>query len=335
MDDFSSNRNDNRYLREEYVARINRVIDYIEANIEKDLPLETLADVACFSRFHFHRIFGAIVGETLNQFIQRIRVEKAASKLIHNPRKSITQIALECGFSSSATFARAYKEAFGMSASEWRSGDGVQHRKIRKSDSKQDQTISNTGKDFDISSEYIQGTTIIQTWRIEMKGNSRLQTNVEVREMPELHVAYVRHIGPYAGDTELFGTLFGKLMMWAGPRGLLQDSDRKTLSVYYDNPDITEDENLRVDVCVTVPEDTPIDGEIGKMTVPGGKYAVAHFEIDVDQYGDAWDAVFGGWLPESGYQCDDRPCYELCLNNPEEHPEGKHIVDICVPVKPL
>ena len=88
-------------------------------------------------------------------------------------------------------------------------------------------------------------------------------------------------------------------------------------------------------MCVTVPEDTPVDGEIGKMTVPGGKYAVAHFEIDVDQYSDAWNAVYGGWLPESGYQPEDGPCYELCLNNPEEHPESKHIVDICVPVKPL
>jgi AraC family transcriptional regulator len=329
------NNTSSKYLREEYRARINRVIDYIEANLSQDLSLETLADIACFSRFHFHRLFGAMVGETLNHYIQRLRVEKAASKLIHNPKKSITEIALECGFSSSATFARAFKEWFDMSASDWRSGGHLQDRKIRKMDSNQHQIISNTGKDFDVSSRYIQGTTITQIWRVKMKGNSQLKTDVEVKEMPELHVAYVRHIGPYAGDSELFGRLFGKLMMWAGPRGLLQDPNLKTLSVYYDNPDITEEENLRVDVCVTVPEDTPIDGEIGKMTVPGGKYAVAHFEIDVDQYSDAWNAVYGGWLPESGYQPADGPCYELCLNNPEEHPEKKHIVDIWVPVKPL
>jgi len=71
------------------------------------------------------------------------------------------------------------------------------------------------------------------------------------------------------------------------------------------------------------------------MTVAGGSYAIAHFEIAVDQYAEAWNAVFGGWLPQSGYQPDDRPALEICRNDPEQHPEGKHIVDICVPVRPL
>jgi AraC family transcriptional regulator len=329
------NNDKSKYLREEYVARINRVIDYIELNIEKDLTLETLADVACFSRFHFHRIFGAIVGETLNQFIQRIRVEKAASKLMHNPKKSITQIALECGFSSSATFARAFKDAFGISASEWRSGGYLQDRKIRKTESKLDQAPRKIEKEFDISSKYIQSETITKIWRIGMKNKSQIQANVEVKDMPELSVAYVRHIGPYKGDAELFGRLFEKLMTWAGPRGLLNSPDVQVLSVYYDDPDITDDDKLRVDACVTVPEDTNVDGDIGKMIVPGGKYAVAHFELAVDEFEDAWNAIFGGWLPGSGYQPADGPSYELCLNSPEEHPESKHIVDICIPVKPL
>jgi hypothetical protein len=55
---------------------------------------------------------------------------------------------------------------------------------------------------------------------------------------------------------------------------------------------------------------------------------------DSSEYEGAWDLVFGVWLPESGYQPDDGPCYELYLNDPKEHPENKHIVDICMPVKP-
>ena len=86
-------------LRAEYVARINRVIDYIEANLEDELSLRSLAKVANFSAYHFHRIFKGIVGETLNQFIQRRRIEKAASMLIGNPAKPITDIAFDCGFS--------------------------------------------------------------------------------------------------------------------------------------------------------------------------------------------------------------------------------------------
>jgi AraC-like DNA-binding protein len=57
--------NRQQYLREEYTARVNRVIDHIEANIDQELSLKELADIAGFSSFHFHRIFGALVGETL------------------------------------------------------------------------------------------------------------------------------------------------------------------------------------------------------------------------------------------------------------------------------
>jgi len=97
-----------RYLREEYIVRINRVIDYIDMNITKKLSLAELAAVDCFSLYHFHRIFSAMVGETLYSFIKRLRLEKAAALLLQNPRKSVTEIALECGFSSSSAFARSF-----------------------------------------------------------------------------------------------------------------------------------------------------------------------------------------------------------------------------------
>jgi AraC-like DNA-binding protein len=192
-----------RQRREEYIARINRVIDFIERHIDEPLPLERLAGVAYFSPFHFHRIFRALMGETLNQFIQRLRVEKAARQLRDHPRKSVTAIALDCGFSGSAAFARVFKEAFGVSASAWRAG----RRRGR--------------------------------------------------------------------------------------------------------------------------------GKIGKMTLPAGACAVARFEIRTDEFERAWDSVYGGWLPSSGYQPDDRPCFEVYHNDPQQHPEKKCVVDICVPVKPL
>ena len=321
------------YLRQEYTSRINRVIDYLEANIDGDLSLETLSGVANFSKFHFHRIFRAMVGETLNQFIQRIRLEKAAAQLIFNPKKSITEIAFDCGFSGSAAFARAFKDVFQMSASEWRSEGQSLESKKRKTKSKIRQPSGKNRKDFDISSYYIDEQTLNLKWRINMK--DKQQVKIEVKEMPDFHVAYVRHIGPYKGDSQLFEGLFDKLMRWAGPRGLLRFPETKVLSVYHDDPKITDEDKLRTSACITVPEDTPVEGEIGKMTVSGGAFAVAGFEIHADEYEEAWDLLMGGWLPDSGYQPDDRLCYEMMLNDPKEHPEGKHIVDICVPVKPL
>jgi AraC family transcriptional regulator len=327
--------NRQKYLREEYSARVNRVIDHIEANIDQELSLNDLARVAGFSSFHFHRIFRALVGETLNGFIQRIRIEKAAAMLRENQKKSITNIALECGFSGPSTFAREFRSNFGVSASEWRNG------KNRQTDRKEGQTGGNScqtdGKirqDFILHTDYSISESK-QIWRIEMKANKNLIASIDVRDTAEMHVAYLRHIGPYAGNSDMFGKLFNKLCAWAGPRGLLRFPETKFITIYHDNPDITDEKKLRTDVCITVPADVRVDGEIGKAVIAAGKNAVAHFEIKSDQFTEAWNAVYGGWLPESGYQPDDRPCFELYLNDPKAHPEGKYIVDIYAPVKPL
>ena len=106
--------------RREYERRINRVIDYVQAHLADELTLERLALVAAFSPFHFHRVFAAITGETVSDFIRRVRLERAAGALISLPETSILDIAFRYGFSSAATFARAFRAHFGMSATHWR-----------------------------------------------------------------------------------------------------------------------------------------------------------------------------------------------------------------------
>jgi AraC family transcriptional regulator len=170
---------------------------------------------------------------------------------------------------------------------------------------------------------------------MEMKQDQGLKAQVEVRDLDSLEVAYVRHIGPYQGDNELFDGLIQKLMTWAGPRELVRFPESRLLAVYHDSPEITDEDKLRTSICLTVPPETKAEGEIGRMNLPGGKYAVARFEIAPDQYQAAWDTVYGGWLPESGFQPDDRAAMEFYLGDPKEHPEGKHTVEICLPVKPM
>lgn len=320
-------------LRAEYVGRINRVMDYVEANLDGDLSLGALARVANFSEFHFHRVFKGVVGETLNQFIQRRRVEKAAGFLIGNPAKPVTEIAFDCGFSGSAAFARAFKDAFGVSASEYRKAGGAIESKIGKTNSSPGEPDGKAWKDFGPFSHTIDLTNGNQLWRYVM--SNKREVKIEVKELPEMPIVYVRHIGAYKGNPALFQRLFGKLCGWAGPRGLIRPPQTKFLCVYYDDPDVTEDERLRVDVAMTAPKDTPVDGEVGKNILPAGKYAVGRFELSSPEFEEAWSGVMGGWLPQSGYQCDDRPCFEIYLNDPKQHPEGKCIVDICVPVRPL
>ena len=112
----------NKYLAEEYQGRINKVMDFIELNLDKSYTLEELAEVASFSKFHFSRIFWAMRGETPFVFLNRIRMEKAASLLIMNPKETISEIAYQCGFSSLPVFSRKFIAHFDCTAMSWRDG---------------------------------------------------------------------------------------------------------------------------------------------------------------------------------------------------------------------
>ncbi len=314
-----------RYILEEYKARINRVVDFIERNLGRDLSLEDLAGIANFSKFHFHRIFCSMVGETLFRFVMRLRVEKAASFLAANPKMPLTEIASECGFADSAHFSRSFKSYFGMTPKAYRERSAGESNPVQ-TERKFNQTFGNGGKSFSSALPYNRNDTKTDSGRNHMEGK------VEVRDYPETNVAYVRYIGPYKGNAKLFEKLFEKLYAWAGPRGLV-GPEAKNIIVYHDNPDITPEDKLRVSVCLTVPKDAKSEGEVGRMSIPKGKYAFARFELGTKDYAAAWNWVYGTWLPSSGWQCDDRPCFELY----HETIEGtdRMIVDIVVPVKPL
>ena len=181
-----------KFLREEYKSRINKVQDYIESNIGEELSVIKLSEVVNFSPYHFHRIFAALTGETLYQYIQRIRLEKSAYILLANPKKSITDIALECGFTNQASFARAFEKYFNISAGEWRKNPKLQKSKNCKIESKSCKMDSNLGKEL---LEDILYNSVVRkkiNWREYSMTN--ISFNVEVKEIPDLHVVYIRHI---------------------------------------------------------------------------------------------------------------------------------------------
>lgn len=321
----------------EYALRINKVLDYIENHYSEELSLEKIADIACFSKYHFHRIFYAAIGETLFDFIQRIRLEKSANKLIMSLDLPVSEIVYESGFSGHSAFARAFKEYFGMSATEWREAAKSGNSNLSTMKSNPSIRNSNFGKDIQFTTTYfrdVNNVSIIE-WNCKMINKKDLK--VEVKDFEEIDIAYIRHIGPYMGDDALFGRLIGQLCSWAGPRGLLYPGKSNVMSVYYDNPEITDHSKLRLDVCINIPKDTKIEGNtaIGKSNIPAGKYASAVFEISVEEYKDAWDFMYGEWLPQSGFQPEDKPCFEVYHNDPSTHPQQKHIVEIRIPVKPM
>lgn len=300
--------------RKEYINRINRVIDYIEKNLDGDLSLESLSREALFSPFHFHRIFSAFTGETLTQYIKRIRVEKACRLLLNNPEMTVGEVSDLCGYSSMPVFCRVFKERFDTSAQEFR-------EKMQKS--KIDQINSKNYKLDDTSTDYFSTIVEPKNWRYIMD-------NIQIKEMPAMDLIYCRHVGAF----DQIGNAYEKLMKWAGPRGLLHFPETKTLTVYHDDPSVTEIDKVRQSACITVNGEVKPEGEFGKMNIPCGKHAVGRFEIDPVGFEQAWKSMCL-WLSESGYQPADANPYELYHNDHTQHPEGKFILDICIPVKPL
>jgi len=313
-------------LKDIYKARINKTMDLIERDMDHQFTLAELAAEANFSKFHFHRIFQGITGETPFQFLTRIRLEKAATMISTNPNDSITEIAFKCGFTDISVFSRNFKKHFKVSASQWRnesydrSNSGHLNSNLSQQESKNQQ--SETG-----SSMYFSPRTNTLKWRTNMK----LNQSIEVKEFQPFTVAYLRYTGPYKGNENLFESLWNKLFKWAGPRDLI-GKDVKSLIIYHDDPNVTEEDKLRLSVCISVAPDTKVDGEFGKMDIEGGKYAVARFTVTAEEFEQAWEWVYGEWLPSSGYQPDDKPCFEMCQEEPRN---GKYVADICIPVKPL
>lgn len=307
-------------VQTEYISRINKTFDYIESNLEKPMTLAEIASVANFSKFHFNRIFLSIVGETPFQFILRVRIEKAATLILTNKKESISEIACKCGFSDISVFSRNFKNYFHISASQYRAG--------KSHNSNLSQQKSNSHQSDEKPTLYFCPELKTIKWRTTMK----LNKSVEVRELPEMTVAYIRHIGPYKGDDKLFEGIWNRLFAWAGPRGLIGGKDFRSLVIYHDDPNVTIEDKLRMSVCITVPAKTKVGGEIGKMEIEAAKYVIARFELTAQDFQQAWDWVYGQWFPASGYQPDDKPCFEMY---PEEPKDGKFIVDICVPVKPI
>lgn len=298
-------------LRKEYTQRINAAMDYINENLCGKIRLEDIAKSAYFSPFHFHRIFSALVGETVNEFINRSRVEKAASSLIRNYDYSISEIAERSGFNSPSSFSRAFKKYYGMSATEMQDMTSSQYSKICKVDSKNGKTA------FTIEDYICNVNKILKNMNV----------NVEVKEMPEFKLAYIRHIGEYSK----MAPVYENLMNWGKINGVL-NKETKAIAIYHDDPKVTEINKVRTSVCITCDQSFKGDREIGSMTLKAGKYAVGRVEIKQEEFEEAWTYMHA-WTLENGFNCGDGEYYEIYNNNFKEHPEGKHIVDICIPVK--
>lgn len=300
-------------VRKEHVARINNAILYIEKNLSEKLVLNDIAKKAYFSPFHFHRVFSLVVGETVNNFIIRKRIEKAASFLMHQKETPITEISTILGFASLSSFSRTFKKFYGISPLEFKELSPNKFSKICKTESKKGQVI--------ISFEqYICNINNSIKW-------FKMNAKVTVQNVKEIQMAYISHIG----EMDKIGASFNRLIQWATPKGLMNQDNLRLLSVYHDSPKITSPDAIRMSAAIVLNAPTSVEGEVSLKAVKPNKCIVSRFEIQPNEFQQAWESSFV-WMSENGYKKSDQDPFEIYYNNCQDHPENKFIVDICIPI---
>jgi len=311
-----------------YVSRMNRVVDYIDRHLAEPLDLGTLAEVAHFSPWHFHRVFQGAMGETLADCVRRMRLEAAARRLLSEPPEPALAIAVETGFASAEVFSRGFRAHFGMTPTQWRrggwrdwfEGNRAQLRKIHQEVHKENQAATLA---------FLQDRS---NWPLgEIASHERLNMQVEFKTLAPTRLAYMRCTGPYGHPA--IGQTWYRFGQWFGARF---QSRRKMYGIAQDDPEITPPEKCRYDCCVEVDADFKPEGEIGVQDFPGGRYASAVFKGTGSTIHAAWMEMFREWLPGSGWQPASGPCFELYDEEfVMDEKTGEFTCWLCVPVKPL
>ncbi len=275
-----------------YHKRLKPVIRYIEQNYNSQLNLVQVAQMAHLSPYYFHRVFKAVSGETLADFIRRLRMEEAARLLFYN-NSNVTNVAMELGFSSSQSLAKAFKKHFDLTPSDFRQCKSLGELSKLLEKSKIGRSQRNFGHAAEQSAVYANAEL--------NKGREIMKTQF----MAARSLAYVRVNGPYG---ENYQPAVQKLYGWAGPKGL---AGGESIFIYHDNPEVTALEKCRTDICISVPEGTQVSGEIELCQLPEGVYATEREPVtEKVHYAQHWESLMGQ-IVETGIELDDRPCFEL------------------------
>lgn len=284
---------------DDHRQRINRVLLYIEGHLDEPLSLEILARVACFSPFHFHRLFAAHVGESLHGHVRRLRLERGALRLSLG-EENVTGVAFMAGYETPAAFTRAFREQFGVSPTDYRKERAMERSELLKGE-----------KGLQLAEE-------------------AMALEAEMRQIPETKVLFVRRTGPYG---EVAAGAWEALMKFTYSRRLMTKETR-LIGISHDDPSITPEESIRYDACVTFAGDVKPEGEVGVKAIAGGRYAVFIHKGPYEKFADTYSVIFSRWLPISREKLRDAPCFEVYLNRDPRRTKPENLrTEIWVPVE--
>ena len=279
---------------QDHQERINKVLLHLQENLGESLSLERLARIACFSPFHFHRLFVAYVGEPLSAHIRRLRLERAAL-LLRTSSTSITNLALDTGYETSAAFNKAFQQHFHVSPTTFRKSPQINF-------------------------------TVAPKLKSSITASIRMKPKIINR--PEKQAVFVRRTGAYE---ESASAAWEAVCRFAYSHRLVQP-DREFIGISHDDPQITAEDKLRYDACVTVSQPVKPEGEVGVQKIAGGKYAVFLHKGPYENLARTYQFIYREWLPTSGERLRDAPSFELYLNAPERTKPENLKTEIHIPL---
>lgn len=288
----------NERTRQDYEERILRVQMHIQKHLDRQLGIEELAGVACFSPWHFNRIFRAMTGESLMDYARRLKLERSAWDLKYTAL-AVTEIAFDAGYENHESFSRAFKKKFGVPPKEYRV----------------------SGSHLYLSPD----NGMFPDGSIKRYGGSKMEVRIET--LDEITVASVRHTGSYFEC----GIAWQKL---CSNEDVMKNAllPHLCVGVCYDDPDITEKDKIRYDACIRVNDDYEPEPGIIKQKIMGGIFAILTHKGSYDGLHDCYKWLYGEWLPSSGYEPGIAPSLEIYRNSPETTPAEELVTDICIPL---
>jgi len=299
------------YMNNFHLNQLDKVLKYINQNLDEDLTLQKIASIGSYSSFHFHRIFRAYTSETLNGFIVRKRIEKIASILIREKSVKVSQLSTTYGFSSNSSLTKTFKKIYGISPSEFK----------RKSLSRYDKIIkSKNGQEFEDIEQYICHINNLKNWII-------MTANVTVKKINPIKMVYVNHIG--IQDLE---SSFHKIIDWTLKKNLVNEKEIEIVRIYNDSFKITSPDKVGMQIGIPIQEKTESENGINYQELEPKLCVVGSFEINLQEFEKSWSSMFI-WMNENGYKPTEIKPFEIIKNNYNEHPQKKCIVDMYIPIE--
>jgi AraC family transcriptional regulator len=249
-----------------------------ERQLDDNITIATLAEMAGLSDKHFQRCFKQILGESPKRYLRRLRLQAAAYHLKWSDA-AVTDLALRFGFESHAGFTKAFSKAYGTSPQAFRAASEV--------------------------TPYLRFPREI-VGEFDLAAAQVTQLVVRVEEQPSRRAATMRHVGPI----ESMAGIWKPMIAWAKRHSLFSES-AMLLGIHNDYWDEPSADRYRYDAGIVVPEDFDADDEVQIVRMPGGAVAMTEFSGSVAMADEVWRQFVDQWLPVSGFKLRTGTAYDV------------------------